>query len=80
MEWKGIENSAFYKNFTVQIPKAKIWAPEIAVWNSADEIEIIKFANDSLLKVSPEGFISIEVSKVLQTNCDLDVKKYKLQL
>ena len=74
--WNDIEQIEFYNQFKVQIPKSSLWAPEILVWNSADETEMIKIKNDTLLTVSSEGEVKAKISYVFHTECEMKLWRY----
>ena len=71
LNWTKIPQHEYYKNFSVHLPKADIWAPEITVWNSAGANSILKLKNDSILRVYSSGLVSAKISNLLDTECDL---------
>ena len=74
--WEDIAHIEYYKNSSVQLPKSYLWTPDIFVWNTAGQTQMIKVKNDSLLKVFPSGMVTVEIYTLLDTECEMSVLKY----
>ena len=78
LNWENITGIEFYANFTVQVPKLYLWAPSIFVWNSHDDNRILKFKNDSILKVTHSGIVTGQISTILNSECKMHLEKYAI--
>ena len=77
--WRDIEGFEFYKLFTVQVPKLYLWTPDILVWNSANDKRLFKLKNDSILVVNYTGTVSGQISTMLNTECQMSMKRYAMR-
>ena len=79
LNWESINDTDFHKLFTVQVPKLYLWAPEMLVWNSANENRLLKMKNDTILTVDHGGKVSGQISTLLNTQCEMHVQRYEMQ-
>lgn len=71
LNWEHVPQFEFYKEFSIQMPKRFVWAPDIFIWNSAGSAMTAKMSNDSILRVSPTGAVSGEISMLIDTECEM---------
>ncbi len=74
--WDDIENSAYYKNYSVQLPARLIWFPAITLVNSASSGGRVDLPDGAVVDVAQDGTVAAQLFIQLVGACDMNLYAY----
>ena len=78
LSWKDMENAAYYKNYSVQLPVRLIWFPAITLVNSASSGGRVDLPDGAVVDVAQDGTVAAQLYIQLVAACDMNLFSFEI--